>query len=313
MRADDAFGAVAALAASQHGAFSRRQAAGVDVDADQIFRWKVTRRIREPLPGVLTIVGAPATWRQKLKVLELAGTGSGVISGAAAAALHGLDGFAEGPLEVTIPRLGTLRATGARVRRRAKIPFEDWEEVDGIRCTGLARTLVDLGDQHDAKVVQRALDDVRRRGKSLRWLRMTAERLQGPGRRGPGLLLGLLDAAEREQRVPDSWFERLLELALTCPELPPIVRQHEIRTGDGSFVARVDLAIPELLLGIEGHSRQFHFGEVAEQLDEDRDLAAAAQGWEILYLGWQATLRPKTALSKIRAVAEARRRLLPVA
>ena len=244
MRADDAFGAVAALAASQHGAFSRRQAARLDVDADQIFRWKVTRRIREPLPGVLTIVGAPVTWRQELMVLVLAGRGTGIISGAAAAALHRLDGFAEGPLEVTIPRLGTLRATDAVVHRSAELPVEDWTAVDGIRCTGLARTLVDLGDQHDAKVVQRALDDVRRRGKSLRWLRMTAERLQGPGRRGPGVLLGLLDAAEREQRVPDSWFERLLELALTCPELPPIVRQHEIRADDGSFVARVDLGHP---------------------------------------------------------------------
>jgi hypothetical protein len=246
-------------------------------------------------------------------VLVLAGRSTGVISRAAAAALHGLDGFAEGPLEVTIPRLATLRKSGAVVHRRTYIPFEDWTEVDGIRCTGLARTLVDLGDRHDAKVVQRALDDIRRRGKSLRWLRMTAERLQGPGRRGPGVLLGLLDAAKREQRVPDSWFERLLEEALTCPELPPIVRQHEIRAADGSVVARVDLAIPELLLGIEGHSREFHFGAKAEQLDEDRDLAAAAQGWEILYLGWQATLRPKAALDKIRAVAEARRRPLPVA
>lgn len=246
-------------------------------------------------------------------VLVLAGRGTGIISGAAAAALHGLDGFAEGPLEVTIPRLGTLRAADAVVHRSAKLPFEDWTEVDGIRCTGLARTLVDLGEHHDAKAVQRALDDVRRRGKSLRWIRTTAERLHGPGRRGPGMLLDLLDAAEQEHAVPGSWFERLLELALACPELPPIVRQHEIRADDGTVVARVDLAIPELLLGIEGHSREFHFGSEPGRLHEDRDLAAAAQGWEILYLGWQATLRPKVALAKIRAVADARRHQLTIA
>jgi hypothetical protein len=310
MRADDAFGAVAALAASQHGAFSRRQAAQLNIGSDQLFRWKTARRIHERLRGALTMAGAPVTWRQELMVLVLAGRGTGIISGAAAAALHGLDGFAEGPLEVTIPRLGTLRAPHAVVHRSAKLPVEDWTEVDGIRCTGLARTLVDLGEQHDAKAVQRALDDVRRRGKSLRWLRTTTERLQGPGRRGPGVLLDLLDAAEREHAVPGSWFERLLELALACPELPPIVLQHEIRAGDGTFVARVDLAIPELLLGIEAHSREFHFGSEPGQLDEDRDLAAAAQGWEILYLGWQATLRPKVALAKIRAVADARRHQL---
>jgi hypothetical protein len=287
MRADDAFGAVAALAASQHGAFSRRQAAQLDIGSDRLFRWKTAGRIHERLRGALTIAGA--------------------------AALHVLDGFAEGPLEVTIPRLGTLRATEAVVHRRAKVPFEDWTTLDGIRCTGLARTLVDLGEDHDPKVVQRALDDARRRGTSMWWLRRTATRLQGAGRHGPGVLLDLLDSAEQEHAVPGSWFERLLELALACPELPPIVRQHEIRAADGALVARVDLVIPSCCSASRVTAGNSTSGNEPRQLDEDRDLAAAAQGWEILYLGWQATLRPKVALAKIRAVADARRHQLTIA
>ena len=45
-------------------------------------------------------------------------------------------------------------------------------------------------------------------------------------------------------------------------------------------------------LGLEAHSRRFHFGPDAERHDEDRDIAAARCGWELLYLGWYATNCP---------------------
>ena len=152
------------------------------------------------------------------------------------------------------------------------------------------------------------MDDVRRRGASSTWLYSTAQRLHGPGRKGPGVLLEALDRSVDGLRVPESWFERILHEALACSDLPPLVRQHEIRGRDGHLIARVDLAIPDVKLGIEGHSRQFHFGATAEQLDEDRDLAVAGEGWQLLYLGWQAALAPTVALGKIRRVVEARRR-----
>ena len=85
-----------------------------------------------------------------------------------------------------------------------------------------------------------------------------------------------------------------------------------MREASGRLLARVDLAIPELKLGIEGHSRHFHFGASAEHLDEDRDLAVAGEGWQLLYLGWQATMTPKVALTKIRRAADARRHLLGI-
>ena len=184
--------------------------------------------------------------------------------------------------------------------------------IDGIRCTGVARTLADLGDRVAARKVLQAVDDARRRGANPRWLAATAGRLQGPGRKGPSVLLSVLRQSADGQAVPESWFERLLHEALSCPDLPPLVRQHEIRAANGRVLARVDLAIPDLQLGIEGHSRQFHFGATAQELDEDRDLAVAGEGWHLLYLGWQATLAPKVALGKIRRAVNARRRLLGI-
>ncbi len=71
---------------------------------------------------------------------------------------------------------------------------QDVVEIDGIRTTNLARTLADLGSVVDAKLVERALDDARRRQTSLRWIEQTARRLHRPGRSGPGTLLRSIEA-----------------------------------------------------------------------------------------------------------------------
>ena len=64
MRRNDAMGAVAELAASQHGAFTRRQAAAIGLSPRQIRSLADLSLIDEPVPGVLRIRAAPTTWHQ---------------------------------------------------------------------------------------------------------------------------------------------------------------------------------------------------------------------------------------------------------
>jgi hypothetical protein len=66
-------------------------------------------------------------------------------------------------------------------------------------------------------------------------------------------------------------------------------------------------------LGLEAHSRRFHFGPRAGPLDEQRDMRVAACGWELLYLGWYATKRPSEVVGIVSQVVEARRRNLRAA
>lgn len=108
--------------------------------------------------------------------------------------------------------------------------------------------------------------------------------------------------------MSDTWFEELIAEIVSDPVLPPIERQFVLRRDDGSFVARIDIAMPSVRLGLEAHSRQFHFGPDAEPLDEQRDLAAAARGWELADLGWYASKRPKEVVAIIRPVVAARQR-----
>jgi len=266
----------------------------------------------ERVPGVLAVTGHPDTWEQRLTLATLAGGGHAVASHRSAARLHGLDGFdCETSVELTVHNRHRLRlpaAIGATIHHVDRLDTElDVVVLSGIPATGLARTLADLGSVCTTSEVRRALTDVRRRGSSIQWIRETAKRCHRPGQAGSGQLLRLLDAIPHEGGVPESWFEELLAECLADPAIPPVVAQYRILDRHGAFVARVDLAIPSVRLGIEAHSRRFHFGPEAGPLDEQRDLAAAAVGWELLYVGWHATKRPREVRDIIRRVVETRK------
>jgi hypothetical protein len=309
---DDAVRAVAELAASQHRAFTRSQAAELNFDRSRIATAKRQGWLTEPYPGVIVMAGGVDSWHQRLFAATLADGGHAVASHRASARLHRLDGFEEcDVVEVSV-------STGHRWRRAndvvahhvAALDFPDLITIDGIRCTGLARTLADLGAVVEPMLVRRALTDARRRGTSLRWIQLTADRLHRPGPSGAGVLLRELARIPFEGRVPDSWFEELLASCLDDPEIPPIELQYPIRDASGLLVATTDIGIPSVRLGLEGHSRRFHFGPLAEPLDEQRDLAAGACGWQLHYLGWFATRRPREVLAIVKRIIAARRREL---
>jgi hypothetical protein len=144
----------------------------------------------------------------------------------------------------------------------------------------------------------------------MRWIQLTADRVHRPGPSGTGVLLGQLATIPFEGRVPDTWFEELVALCLDDPAIPPIELQYPILDDTGHLVAKTDIGIPSVKLGLEAHSRQFHFGPDAEPLDEQRDLAAGICGWDLQYLGWYATRRPNDVLAVVKKLIAARRRQL---
>ena len=100
-----------------------------------------------------------------------------------------------------------------------------------------------------------------------------------PRLRGDGLDMAYADLALRMKggTPRGSWFEKLVQECVESPRIPPVVRQYEIRSAAGVLVARPDLAIPSLRLGIEAHSRTFHTGPRREAFDERRDFVLYAE------------------------------------
>jgi very-short-patch-repair endonuclease len=237
----------------------------------------------------------------------LATAGRAVASHRSAAALHGLDGCTADVVELSVARLHRVQVPNLVVHHVQALDPQDLTVVEGIPTTGLARTLCDLGSVVCPERVEKAFDDARRRQASLRWIEETATRLHRPGQAGTGVLLRLIHEARRQPSVRGSWFEKLAEDCLRSPALPALVRQHRVHDEHGRLAGILDLAFPSLRLGVEAHSRQFHFGRSAERADEDRDHRLARCGWEVLYVGWQLTKRPADLLSLVVDTARHRR------
>jgi hypothetical protein len=312
MRRDDAMAAVAQLAGSQHGAFTRRQAAELGLSRRQIQAIAIDPAVAEPIRGVLVFRAAPATWRQRMMVATLAPPGFHAAY-RAAGFLHGLDGCREPPRpEIVGPRNArAVRGVDVIQHWVDRLDRDDLVHVDGIPCTGLARTVIDVCGLGDTDLATRAVDDFERGRHSLNWLRLTADRLHRPGQAGTGEVLRLLDKRQRGGRVTDSWFERLVERCVAAPGLPPWLRQYEVYDG-AQFVGRLDLACPQLLLGVEAHSREFHFGRAVEAFDQRRENRVSAAGWHIVYVGWYDTESPATVAAMIERIARRRAALLGV-
>ncbi|HEX2782224.1 MAG TPA: AbiEi antitoxin N-terminal domain-containing protein [Ilumatobacteraceae bacterium] len=300
------WGAAGEFAASRHGALTRSQAAERGISKRVVERLLRDAWIDERAPGVLVVRGAPPTWQQRMYVATQAGGGVGVAAFRSAAALHGFDGYGPGPVELLLPS-GRRQYIDDAIHHRGPMGGEhalDFTEVDGIRCTGIARTLCDLGSVDSKARVAMAFESAWRNGHSLTWMRQTAERLHRPGQSGTGVLLRLLDSAQTRATPTESALEVRVERALAG--VPGIVRQFSIFDARGRFVARADFAIPALKIAIEAHSRQFHFGSDSENHDSDREERMTAEGWIVRYVTRAQASNARVLCSSIRALIKAR-------
>lgn len=299
-------GGVGDVAASHHAALSRSQAVASGLSPQQI-RHEIERSVlRYSAPNVLVVHGSPSTWKQRLTAATLTANQAGVISHRSAARLHGLDGFDDDLVELTVPRGRRISIPGVVVHQTG-LSCEHRLEVDGIPCTSLALTIIDLPQVVGDRQMERAIDDFQRKGNSLTWLEQVATELHRPGQRGTKFVLAEITRRRANGTVRGSWFEKLIQEAITSPKLPPLVQQYVIRDGGGDFIARVDLAFPSVRLGIEAHSRSFHTGPHAEIIDQRRENRAMVEGWQFLYMGWADRKSPAQARAFLEQVVARRR------
>ena len=161
-------------------------------------------------PGVLVSPAAPRTWHQRAMEAVFA-PGDAVLSHAAAARLHRLDGFDRYDFVDVLcrkgwwphPPAGTITHFTPRADRRSRCdrsrldPRPDGaRHADAAGSNGRART--DGAGPRQRAAPRHHLDELRE--VAIRWKRR--------GRAGPPTLLMLLD--ERDgRRLPRSWFQRL--------------------------------------------------------------------------------------------------------
>lgn len=231
----------------------------------------------------------------------------GVASGRLAGVLHGLDGVAlTGPGDWATRPGGSSKA-GVR---RGAVPLERTVPVGRVRCTDGLQTLVDLAACLDDAAWEQALESALRR----RLVRVgdIASALSDLGRSrtpGVGRIRRVLSLRPPGAPPTESLLETLMvQLVRRVPPLPEPTRQFQITDEHGRFVARVDLAWPDLGLFIELDG-QHHLNQPV--YDASRETAiVATTGWLCGRFTWTEVTRHSAATARrlARLAEQARRR-----
>ena len=303
MNFDDAAQRLVELAASRHNAFHTSEAADIGIPPDRLRRARGRQELIELRPKVWAVNGGGASERQTLRAAVLARSGSAAM-GRSAAWLHGWTDDPPAEPVLWAPPKSRAALSGSRVRRIAAVePGIDVVEVDRIRCLNKAATLCLLGEQGNSGFVERCLDEFLRT-ESATWLDQTVERMVANGASGCSHLVKVMRNPKRVRGATDSWMERVVAQILNVRSLPRLSLQHRIEVDGGH--RRVDLAFPDVRLGIEAHSRTFHWGPGKEDADNVRDLEVASAGWQLLYVTWAQLHDPERFADQVVRAVKAR-------
>ncbi len=231
----DADRTLARLAATQRQVFTRAQARQAGLSASDVAYRQSSGLFVACGPHTLRFAGTTLDYRGRLQAGLLDLGPEALVAGLAAAALHHLDGFDEGPLEYLVLRSMRNRRTPGIVMSTPAIEPLDRVVVDGLPTCSPTLTIVQLLGREGPVEVGNALDSAtRRRLTAPSVVRQRLERLGRQGRRG----VCAFDEVMRSGGV-ESWLERRFLAAIRRAGLPEPLLQRVYRK-DGKHVARVD-------------------------------------------------------------------------
>lgn len=274
----DADRAVAALAAQQRQVFTRGQAQAAGVSASGITRRLANGLYRPVGPHTLTFAGVALDWRGRLQAGLLDLGPDAMVAAEAAAGVHGLDGFGEGPLVFLVPRTQRHRPAAGDVVTTSHVSRLDRVMVDGLPVTSGTRTVVELIGRVDPTQLANALDTACRMG--LTAPSVVERRLRELGRQGRRGVAEF-DAVMADAGV-QSWLERRFRRLLRGSGLPTPTVQRVYRRGE-DHVARVDFDVAPHPVIVEVGGRRGYLSYAERQRQEHRRNAMQLLGLTIYF------------------------------
>jgi very-short-patch-repair endonuclease len=256
------------MATGSHGVVTRAQLLKAGVSAEEIKgRLRSGGLLREHRGVYRVGHRAPTAEATYLAAVVAAGEGA-VLSGLAAAHLHGLVKGSLPPAEVTAPT--QRRIEGVRVHRCRSLNAHDWARFRGIPVTTVPRTLVDIAPELPVEALARACHEagVRYRTTPAAVEAVLARRPTSPGAKK------LRRVIHGDVHVTLSRLEaRFLELLRADALALPITN----RPAGGR---RADCRWPEHRLTVELDGYRFHNSRYSWEQDRQREREARARGDE---------------------------------
>ena len=269
----------------QHGLISRRQALAAGMTDAQI-GWRLrTGQWESVHRGVYRHAVSPETPQSRLLAMCLAC--DGVASHRSAAALHGIDGYELDRIEVLVPWKRRPMIKGVRLHRTTQMHLAKPVTRDGILCTSVGRTVLDVASVVSRERLEHTIDAVLRQG-LLRLEDMYAVLVSHSrhGRTGCGPFRDALEERRGDDAVPLSAWSRMVSDLLTDFGLKRPVFEHRVCDPSGELLAQVDLADPDHRVAIELDSKRWHLNSVSFERDPRRRNALTVIGWTVLTFTW---------------------------
>lgn len=276
----------AAFFADHHGVLTRREALDeLGLSRGQLERLVSGGALVRVHPSTYRLAVAPATWESKLRAAVL--SVNGLASHEAAARLWQIDGFMRRPIEVTMWESKRVRREGVIVHVSRQMHLADTVVINGIPTTGVARTVLDLFGVLWPNRQEQLLDAVLRQELvDLTDLHEVVVRHSVQGRNGVGILRRVLECTYDPSAVPDSRWNRMVGQLLKDHGITGVVYEHTVADNGGAFIGRIDLALPDLMIGIELDSVRWHMDRTSFAKDPRRRNRLQLQGWTILNFTW---------------------------
>jgi len=267
-------GAIAALAAGQHGVVARWQLRDLGLDDNAIAYRLRTGRLHRLHQGVYAVGHTVLTARGRWMAAVLAAGPSGVLSHASAAALWDLRRSAAVIVDVTIADGGSRKRKGLRIHRARDLTGQTTTH-DAIPVTTPARTILDLAATLQRRPLERLLDQAQNT-RLTDVVSLEALARAHTGHRGASRLLATLDAHEPGATLTKSELEeRFLALCrdagLPRPRVNAWVEGFE-----------VDFVFAEQRLLVETDGWSWHRTRAAFERDRHRDAVHARAGYRTL-------------------------------
>jgi predicted transcriptional regulator of viral defense system len=275
--------AIARLAERQHGVVSLHQLQLLGLSRSAVAKRGREGRLTRILRAVYAVGHGRLTVRGRWMAAVLAYGPTAVLSHRSAAALHGLRPDNRPKADITLPGPSARPRPGIDVHRSATLQAADVTTVDGIPCTSVARTLLDLADVVDRRGVERAVDQAEvQRVFDLRAVNEVLSR--AAGRRGAGVLRQVLAEYDGPTLTHSELEERFHEICRRAGVPKPEVNAW-IPLDGGAVKADFLWRAERLIVETDGWAT--HGTRRSFEDDRRRDRRLRLAGWDVVRFTWR--------------------------
>jgi very-short-patch-repair endonuclease len=296
--------AVVDLASRQHGLVTSGQLRATGLTKDALHRWLRDGRVHRVLRGVYVLGQTRLSERGRIHAAALACGPGAVVSHRSAAYLLGIGERSPQVVDVIVPRQRGRKVDGIRVHTAPYPARHELRVVDGILCTDVARTVVDLagtyGEPELHGTFERAATE-----EVLDLPAIEAVLDAHPGRRGAPCLRRVIEAWRPVAETANfedarSLFEVKLLPLVAAASLPMPRVNAPVRTRER--ILEVDLLWERERFVVEADSRRNHTNEAAFVRDRRRDRELLDVDHQPLRVSWhEAEHEPEALFATVRA------------